>query len=159
MHQFKSRDPNCLARNLTKWFGFAFTLDKPVRLVGQHNADSEEELLAHFRSVASEPWRIHYWPPGPSPNHSRSAPHAQQFPFRVLGDPQGMYLGVRNVFDDDLADPCRAGSEAVADTRQFRALGYCPVVQKRKSPEGHQGSFRLSASFWGSHSSRRAAGQ
>jgi hypothetical protein len=52
------RDPNCPARDLTKWFGWAFTLDKSARLVGQHNADSEEELLDHFRSVATGPWAI-----------------------------------------------------------------------------------------------------
>jgi hypothetical protein len=33
-----TRDPNCRARDLTKWFGWAFTLDKHARLVGQHNA-------------------------------------------------------------------------------------------------------------------------
>jgi hypothetical protein len=61
------RDPNCPARDMTRWFGWAFTLDKHARLVGQHNADTEDELLDHFRSVATGPWRIHYWPPGPSP--------------------------------------------------------------------------------------------
>ena len=70
MHMYRSfdnRDPNCRARDLTKWFGWAFTFDKPVRLVGQHNADTEEQLLMHFRSVATGPWKIHYWPPGNSP--------------------------------------------------------------------------------------------
>jgi hypothetical protein len=33
-----TRDPNCPARDLTKWFGWAFTCDKHARLVGQHNA-------------------------------------------------------------------------------------------------------------------------
>jgi hypothetical protein len=32
-------------------------------VVGKANADSEEELLAHFKSVATGAWRIHYWPP------------------------------------------------------------------------------------------------
>jgi hypothetical protein len=61
------RDPNFPARDLTKWFGFAFTTDRHARLAGQHNADTEEQLLAHFRFVASEPWKIHYWPPGMNP--------------------------------------------------------------------------------------------
>jgi hypothetical protein len=55
MHRLDNRDPNCLARNTTKWFGWAFTLDKRSRLVGQANAASEEELLDHFRSVATGP--------------------------------------------------------------------------------------------------------
>jgi hypothetical protein len=55
------------ARDLTKWFGWAFSMDRRARLVGQANAGGEEELLAHFRSIATGPWRIHYWPPGPSP--------------------------------------------------------------------------------------------
>jgi hypothetical protein len=33
-----TRDPNCPARDTTKFFGWAFTLDKHARLVGQHNA-------------------------------------------------------------------------------------------------------------------------
>jgi hypothetical protein len=59
------RDPNCRARDMCKWLGWAFTLEKRAHLVGQHNA--EEELLAHFRSVATEPLKIAYWPPGNSP--------------------------------------------------------------------------------------------
>ena len=61
------RDPNCPARDLTRWFGWAFTMDRRARLVGQHNADSEDELLDYFRSVASDAWKVHYWNPGPSP--------------------------------------------------------------------------------------------
>ena len=75
MHMYRSfdnRDPNCRARDLTKWFGWAFTFDKPVRLVGQHNADTEEQLLMHFRSVATGPWKIHYWPPGNTPTEARA---------------------------------------------------------------------------------------
>ena len=37
-HMKDTRDPNCRARDLTKWFGWAFTCDKHARLVGQHNA-------------------------------------------------------------------------------------------------------------------------
>jgi hypothetical protein len=55
MDTLKIRDPNCPARDMARWFGWAFTLDKHARLVGQHNADTEEELLDHFRSVATEP--------------------------------------------------------------------------------------------------------
>jgi hypothetical protein len=67
MHRLDNRDPNCLARNTTKWFGWAFTMDRRARLVGQANCDTEDELLAHFRSVASGPRKIHYWPPGMNP--------------------------------------------------------------------------------------------
>jgi hypothetical protein len=35
--------------------------------VGQRNADTEEQLLAHFRFVATEPLKIHYWNPGRDP--------------------------------------------------------------------------------------------
>jgi hypothetical protein len=64
MHPFKSRDKNCFARDLTQWFGYAF---HESNLVGHANADSEEELLAHFRSVATGALKIHYWPPGTRP--------------------------------------------------------------------------------------------
>ena len=68
MNLLDIRDPNCPARDLTRWlFGWAFTLDTRARLVGQANSDSEEELLMHLRSVATGPWNIHYWPPGESP--------------------------------------------------------------------------------------------
>ena len=63
------RDPNCLARDLTRWFGWAF--DQSGRLVARANADSEEKLLAFFESVATGPWKIHYWPPGENPRVRR----------------------------------------------------------------------------------------
>jgi hypothetical protein len=62
-----TRDPNCPARDTTKFFGWAFTMDRHARLVGQANCDTEEQLLAHFRSIATGPWKIHYWPPGKNP--------------------------------------------------------------------------------------------
>jgi len=55
--------------------------------------NSEEERLAHFRSVATGPWKIHYWLPGKNPTRRvvRIEPQQRQVRWPQLIVPWGCW--------------------------------------------------------------------